>query len=188
MRQVMVLGALALGCLASAPAPAATPWWFSLGFNGSRVNNSEGNCGGGQGALSYGGKLMLKLQYSHVSFEDEDHSDGSCDLGYWGDSSVSEPALLVGVIGRSGAFAAVGPARVDFGDRSIYDDPDTPRGIDTGVRFELGWSSRRQSYRPVGLELVLFQTSNSIQSYAGLGINVTFGPRRRISARPLPAR
>ena len=189
MRQVLVLAVLGLGCLATAPVFAATPWWFSIGPNYSRVDNSEGNCGGGQGAFSFGGRLMLRLQFSQVTFEDEDHHGGNCDAGYWGDSEAVEPALLVGAMSRTGAFIAVGPARVDFGERDAFDDPDTPRGVDTGLRLQVGWSSRRQSYAPVGIEVMAFQTTNDIQNYAGVGINVTFGPRRaRISARPLPAR
>ena len=189
MRQAMVLAVLGLGCLVTVPAAATAPWWFSVGPNFSRVDGSEGNCGGGQGAFTFGAKLLLRLQFSQVTFEDEDHSDGSCDVAYWGDSFVEEPALLIGLMNRSGAFVALGPARVDFGERDVFDDPDTPRGLDTGIRFQVGWSSRRQSFAPVGIEVMAFQTTNDIQNYAGVGLNVTFGPRRaRINAPRRPGR
>jgi len=191
MSRFMRAIALVAIAFASAPAAAATPWWFSIGGNLSHVDNaSVANCGGGQAALTVGARLMLRAQFSHISYEHHD-SDGSneCDVGYWGDSDVKESALLVGVMARGGAYLALGPASADFGDRDSFDELDKPQGKDTGLRVEIGWSSRRQTYKPAGVEWFAFRTVNDIRNYTGAGINLTLGPRRpRVSARPRPAR
>ena len=191
MRQVLLLAVLGLGCLATAPARAATQWWGSLGGNFTHVNDAAvANCGGLQGAFTVGSRLMLRAQFSQITWEAHDTHDGNeCDGVWWGDAGLEESALLLGVMSRSGVYIAAGPARAHFYERkqnAFY--PNDPYGVDTGTRFELGWSQRRRTGKLVGVEVFAFQTTNDIRNYAGIGVNFTLGSRRpRISARPRPA-
>ena len=190
MRQVLLLAVLGFGCLATAPARAATPWWFNVGANFTHVNDAAvANCGGAQAAFTFGSRLMLRAQVSEITWEGHDTQEGNeCDVLWFGDSGATEASLMLGVMGRSGAYIAVGPARADFEERNTF-HPNDPYGVDTGTRFEIGWSQRRRTGKTAGVEVFAFATPNDIRNYAGIGVNLTLGSRRqRVSARPLPAR
>lgn len=171
---------LALGALLVAgPLPAAQPGgWFNVGYNVSSVTESEHNCGGGQAGLSLGNTVMVRGQYTHVSFEADDDTD-TCDGGFWGDADAGEWAGMLGVaLGRSGLFVAGGLAGVDFEANRFG-----PYGEDTGSRVELGWSAKLAHNWPVGVEIVAFRTDTDIRDYHGVAVNASFGPRGRAPAK-----
>jgi hypothetical protein len=176
----LVAGALLLAG-GQALAADALPVSINLGLNGSHVSDSDKNCFGGQGGLTLGSTVMVRLQGARLSYEQDDDTD-SCDGVISGDAYATENALLAGfALGRSGLFVAGGPSRVDF-ERTEFG----PWGTDTGSRIEIGWSSRLAHRSPVGVELVAFSTDTDVRDYHGLGVNVSFGPRSL--ERPRPAR
>lgn len=152
----------------------AGPFSISLGLNGSSVTASEQNCLGGQGALTFGSRvLLLRLAASEVSYEADDDTD-SCDGLATGDASANDQAVMAGFrLPRSGLFVAAGPAAVDVEYTAFG-----PWGGDTGSRVELGWNSRLYSGNPAGVEIYGFMVDSEVRDYHGLALNVTFGPRR----------
>lgn len=176
MRNTIRMILLGLGMLGAVPAHADVPWWFSFGPNFTRVAESDHNCGGGQTGAAFGSKLMLKVQYTAVSFEaDDDGSD--CDLGFYGDSDVSERAVMAGFASREGLFLVAGPARAH-----VHETRFGPWGVDTGTRVEIGWASRATTGAVAGFEVLLFHTANDVRDYGGAAINWTFGSRRGAAA------
>jgi hypothetical protein len=154
-----------------------TPLWVSLGLNGSHIEHSQQNCGGFQGAVSLGKVLMLRGEYSQLSYESHDDTN-SCDAAIGGDSDFNDRAGLLGFrLGRSGAFLVAGPTRVHV-DKPGETPTTAVAGKDTGTRYELGWNSRELSNTVAGLELVLFKVENDVADYHGLAINLTLGGKR----------
>lgn len=163
--------------LASPAAHADVPAWIGVGLNFAHAEQADRNCGGGQAGFGFGGKLMLRAQYSVVSFEQED--DGKdCDAGLYGDSYASERAVMAGLASR-GLFVAAGPAAVHVAETRYG-----PSGDDTGTRAELGFASRLTHGRVAGYELVLFHTDNEVRRHSGVQVSWTFGPSRRVQAPP----
>jgi hypothetical protein len=164
------------GATPSRPFWKPGAWWMSVGINSPSVEHAERDCPGGQVALAFGRRAFLKLQRTSVTYETNDGS-GSCDGGVVGDSSITENALLAGVsFRRTGLFTAIGPARVSVDDYQL-----AGRVEDSGIRFELGWSSRRLrgSRSWSGLEITAFAVNNDALSYRGIALNLTVGQAGR---------
>jgi hypothetical protein len=168
---------LALGLLAAAPAQAEMPMWFDIGGNFTRVDEADLNCGGAQGGFAFGSPLLVKAQWTALTFEADDDG-GDCDLGWTGDSSVNERAIMAG-LAAGPMYIAAGPAAVNVHETSFG-----PWGKDTGTRIEVGYQSRLETGSWSGFEVLLFGTTNEVRNYGGLAIGWTFGPgQRRLAAR-----
>jgi hypothetical protein len=149
------------------------PVWISLGLNQSNVTASDEGCGGSQGALSIGSVLMLRGEYTEISYESDDDT-GTCDGIFSGDSGAQERAIMGGLLlGHSGLYIAGGPAAVSFDQTAAG-----PWGKDTGSRIEAGWTSRQVWNSPVNLEISFFRTDTEIRDYTGLAVNMTLGGKR----------
>jgi hypothetical protein len=164
--------------LAAEPACADMPWWISFGPNFTHVDRADLNCGGGQAGGAFGSKLRVKVQYTRVSFEDDDDG-GDCDLGLYGDSAAGERAVMAGFASRDGWFLVAGPARVH-----VHETRYGAWGEDTGTRVELGFGSRARTGDVAGFEVLLFRTENEVRDYAGGAINWTFGSRGAARRKP----
>jgi hypothetical protein len=152
----------------------AGPFSISLGLNGSSVTASDKNCLGGQGALTFGSRvLLLRVAASKVTYEADDDTD-TCDGLATGDASANDQAVMAGFrLPQSGLFVVAGPAAVDVEYTEFG-----PWGGDTGSRIELGWNSRLHSGHPAGVEIYGFMVDSEVRDYHGIALNVTFGPRR----------
>jgi hypothetical protein len=145
-------------------------WWLATGPTAEDIEDAADDCGGGQIAVGFGGRrAFAKLQFAVLTYESRDRAD-SCNGGE--DSWIQESALLVGVSApSSGLFVALGPARVEV----EVNRPPTIEG--TGMRFELGWSSRRwrNSKSRFGVEIAVFAVTNGARDYAGSAVSLTIG-------------
>ena len=144
-------------------------WWVALGGSGEDIEDADDDCGGSHIAAGFSGRrAFAKLQFSVITYESRARAD-SCNGGE--DSWIQESALLAGVSApSSGLFVALGPARVEV-------EEEEPSVKSTGMRLELGWSSRRlrNSKSRFGVEVVLFSVTNGARNYAGSAFSLTMG-------------
>lgn len=147
-------------------------WWLSVGANAVHVEGSGADClGGFQFAAAVGRTFFLRARRAFLTYDDTN----ACDF-YWliGNSWIIEDALSFGIVSlRSGLFVAAGPAEVNVKEWGAG-----PLGTDTGLRYELGWSSRHMQRTTswLGVEVALFATKTDVRDYAGFVLNFTFGP------------
>ena len=147
------------------------PVWVNLGLNASHVDQAADNGLGGQGGISFGRKLIVRVQHSEITYDSYEADYDFPEL--FSRQKVHDTSVLAGfVLGRSGFFLAGGPSLVD-----VERTSPGPWGGDTGTRYELGWNSRQALNAPVGFELVLFKNENDIRDFHGVALNLVFGPR-----------
>lgn len=164
---------------ATVPRPAARHGggrgvWINVGAHLSSFTDSEHNCPGYQAGLTFAHGVLLRVEYILGSYEDDDDGN-TCDLGVFGDSTVTERSVLAGfALGRRGLFVAAGPSAMDVKRDDFGGPMNGPAGEDTGSRVELGWSAglARQNS---GLEFVLFRTDTEVRDVHGFALSAAFG-------------